>query len=112
MNSDALSVIGPVSVLIIILGFAAFIRYINFKETMMLAEKGLTRPEQKNNKGFLRWGIIIAALGLALTIGLYPLGFGFGDEYPLHLGPWMLGGLVPLFLGLGLTLIHYLTEKE
>jgi hypothetical protein len=24
----------------------------------------------------------------------------------------MLGGFVPLFLGLGLTLLHYLTEKE
>jgi hypothetical protein len=40
------------------------------------------------------------------------LGFDSGNNYPLHLGPWMLGGFVPLFLGLGLILLHYLTEKE
>jgi len=112
MNSDFIPVIGVTSILIIIFGFAAFMRYINYKETLALAEKGLTRPEQKSNKGLLRWGIVIAALGLAFTIGLYPIGFISNDEYPLHLGPWMLGGFVPLFLGLGLTLLHYLTEKE
>jgi hypothetical protein len=72
----------------------------------------LTRPESKNTKGLLRWGIIITALGVALTLGLYPIGFFAGDAYPLHLGPWMLGGFVPLFLGLGLVLLHYLTEKN
>lgn len=89
-------------------------RYMNYKETLALAEKGLTRPETKSgsSKGLLRWGIIIAALGLALTIGLYTVGFNSSINYPLHLGPWMLGGFVPLFLGLGLILIHYLTEKE
>jgi hypothetical protein len=55
---------------------------------------------------------VITSLGLALTIGLYLAGFASADEYPLHLGPWMLGGFVPLFLGLGLVLLHYLTEKE
>ena len=63
-------------------------------------------------KGILRWGVVIAALGIAFTLGLYPFGFATGEEYPLHLGPWMLVGFVPLFLGLGLILVHYLTEKE
>jgi hypothetical protein len=61
-------------------------------------------------KGLLRWGIIVTVLGFALTLGLYTIGFDSGTNYPLHLGPWMLGGFVPLFLGLGLILIHYLTE--
>ena len=113
MNSDFIPVIGVIGVLIVIFTFAAIMRYINYKETLALAEKGLTRPEQKkNNKGLLRWGIVIAALGAAFTLGLYPIGFASGDKYPLHLGPWMLGGFVPLFLGIGLTLLHYLTEKE
>ena len=103
--------LGVIGTLIIIFGFLAFLRYMNYKETLALAEKGLTRPEAKNLKGFLRWGIVIAALGIALTLGLYTLGFINGDNYPLHLGPWMLGGFVPLFLGLGLILLHYLTEK-
>ena len=103
---------GTIVVLAIIFGFIAFLRYMNYKETLALAEKGLTRPEEKNSKGLLRWGIVITALGLALTLGLYPIGFFAGSNYPLHLGPWMLGGFIPLFLGLGLVLLHYLTEKN
>ena len=112
MNSDFIPVIGISSILIIVLGFIAIMRYISYKENLLFAEKGLTRPEQKNGKGLLRWGIVITALGIAFTVGLYPIGFAAGDEFPLHLGPWMLGGFVPLFLGLGLTLLHYLIEKE
>ncbi len=104
--------IGVVGILAIIFGFIALIRYLNYRETIALAEKGITRPETTNHKPLLRWGIIITALGLAFTLGLYPIGFAVDDSYPLHLGPWMLGGLIPLFLGLGLVLLHYLTEKE
>ena len=103
---------GTIVVLAIIFSFVAFLRYMNYKETLALAEKGLTRPNAKNTKGLLRWGIVITALGIALTLGLYPIGFFAGENYPLHLGPWMLGGFVPLFLGLGLVLLHYLTEKN
>ena len=98
--------------LAIIFGFLAFLRYMNYKETIALAEKGLARPERKSGSGLLRWGIMIAALGVALSVGLYPIGFSAGYDYPLHLGPWMLGGFVPLFLGLGLILLHFLTLKD
>jgi hypothetical protein len=104
--------LGVAGTLVVILAFIVLIRYLNFKETMALAEKGLSRPEPGNNKPLLRWGILVTALGLGLTLGLYTIGFYAGDGYPLHLGPWMLGGFVPLFLGLGLVLTHYLTAKE
>ena len=110
--SDLFPCLGLIGALAIIFGFLAFMRYINYKETIALAEKGLTRPEQKKSSGFLRWGILITGLGLALSLGLYPIGFSAGDGYPLHLGPWMLGGFVPLFLGLGLILLHFLTQKD
>ena len=84
----------------------------NYRETIALAEKGLIRPETKTSKGLLRWGIVVTALGLALSLGLYPIGFSRREYYPLHLGPWMLGGFVPLFLGLGLILLHFLTLKN
>jgi hypothetical protein len=61
---------------------------------------------------FLRCGILVTGLGLALSLGLYLLGFSAADAYPLHLGPWMLGGFIPLFLGLGLILLHFLTQKN
>ena len=112
--NDIIPCLAVIGVLTIIFGFLAFMRYMNYKETIALAEKGLTRPEKKagSGKGLLRWGIIITALGFALSLGLYTIGFDTGGNYPLHLGPWMLGGFVPLFLGLGLVLLHYLTEKD
>src|SRR5215510_4165281 len=112
MNSDFIPVIGVISMLIVVLGFIVVMRYISYRENLFFAEKGLVRPEQKANKGILRWGVVVAALGIAFTLGLYPFGFATGEEYPLHLGPWMLGGFVPLFLGIGLILLHYLTVKE
>ena len=112
MFSDLVPCISIVSVLLVIFAFLAFLRYMNYRETLALAEKGLTKPESKSSKGILRWGIVITALGLAFTIGLYSVGFDSSNNYPFHLGPWMLGGLVPLFLGLGLVLLHYLAEKE
>ncbi|HUE97600.1 MAG TPA: DUF6249 domain-containing protein [Anaerolineales bacterium] len=110
--SDLIPCFAITGSLAIIFGFLAFLRYMNYRETIMLAEKGLSRPEQKTGSGLLRWGIIIAAFGLALSLGLYPIGFSSGESYPLRLGPWMLGGFVPLFLGLGLILLHFLTVKD
>lgn len=110
--NDIIPCLGVVGSLTIIFGFLAFLRYMNYKETIALAEKGLTKSESKPNKRLLSWGIVITALGFALSLGLYTIGFDTGNNYPLHLGPWMLGGFVPLFLGLGLVLLHYLTEKD
>jgi len=110
--SDLIPCLGITGSLAIIFGFLAFLRYMNYRETVALAEKGLTRPEAKDRKGLLRWGILVTGLGIALTLGLYLAGFDSGQNYPLHLGPWMLGGLVPLFLGLALILSHFLTQKD
>lgn len=110
--SDLIPCFAVTGSLAIVFGFLAFLRYMNYRETVTLAEKGLQRPESRPRNGLLRWGILITALGLALSVGLYPIGFSSGEAYPLGLGPWMLGGFVPLFLGLGLILLHFLTEKD
>lgn len=110
--NDVLPCLAFIGALAIIFGFLAFLRYMSYRETIALAEKGLTHPEAKSRNGLLRWGILISALGLALSLGLYPIGFSAGYDYPLHLGPWMLGGFVPLFLGLSLIFLHVLTRKN
>ncbi len=101
---------------LIVSGFFAFWRYLQYREVVALAEKGLVRPAPATGTGSaLRWGIVIAALGVALSIGLYPIGFVIDPPsrlFPLHFGPWMLTGLVPLFFGLGLVLIHALTRED
>lgn len=46
----------------------------------------------------LRKGMQVACVGLALLIGL---GFiGYRGDGSFHYGPWLLGGLIPLFVGI------------
>jgi 4-hydroxybenzoate polyprenyltransferase len=97
-----------------IFGTIAYARYLRYRETVVLADKGLLRAERaRGDQNALRWGVVTAALGLALCIGLYPFGFlgNMGAQFPLHFGPWMLVGLLPLFFGLGLVLIYVLTNR-
>ena len=54
----------------------------------------------------LRKGIRLTAIGMAMTIGLSFIGFRH-DE--MHLGPWLLGGLIPLFIGLAQVVIALLS---
>ncbi len=112
-QGDFIFVCGSVIVFALLIGFAAFTRYLSYRETVALAEKGLVRADARNNgRGALVWGILIAAVGLALCLGLWPLGYFMGGltQFPLGLGPWMLVGLLPLFFGLGLILIYVLTR--
>jgi hypothetical protein len=112
MISDFVPVFAAIGILIVVLGFIVIMRYINYKENLFFAEKGISRPEVKSVPTALRWGIIATSLGFALTLGLFFAYFRSSEAYPLHVGPWMLGGFVPLFLGIGLILIHYLNTKE
>ncbi len=97
-------------------GFFAFLRYMRYKETIILAEKGLVHPGygSSNGSGTLRWGLAITGLGLALCLGLYPIGFTsvVSGEFPLNFGPWMLAGLLPTFFGLSLIAISQLGKKR
>jgi hypothetical protein len=100
----------------LLLGFIALLRYFSYRETLALAEKGLVRSDDaQRSKSSLRWGIIILAIGLALSIGLYPLGFNPGnaaENMPLHLGPWMVLGFVPTFGGIALIAIYFITRDR
>lgn len=101
----------------LLFGFIALMRFLSYRETLALAEKGLVRPDRArgggNGKDTLRWGIAIAGIGMALCVGLYPIGFiGGGSRFPLGFGPWMLAGLIPTFFGLGLILIYVLTRED
>jgi len=96
----------------LVFAFVVVMRYLSYRETMTLADKGLVRPPRSDGKDALRWGVVITALGLALCAGLYPIGFLTGNTFPLGFGPWMLAGLIPMFFGLALVLIYVLTREE
>ena len=114
MDARFIACLGSVTTLLIFLGFIYAMRYLNYKETMQLAEKGLVKPSRANggSKTALIWGIIITAIGLALIIGLWPIGTMIDTSIPFGFGPWMLAGLIPTFFGLALVLVHVLTREE
>jgi hypothetical protein len=106
---------GAILSLLIFFGFIVLMRYFNYKENLTMAERGLVRPvqEKKRGRGLLIWGILVTAVGLALCLGLYPLGLmANGTAFPLGLGPWMIGGFLPLFVGIGLVLVYIITGNE
>ena len=105
--NDAIEVIGVGFTIAIIFGvpfaFFAFVRYLRYKETVALAERGLLRPSKvKQNRDSARWGYIFLFLGIAFTLGMLTLG----------IGPWLLVGFVPFFFGVALIAIHNSSEKE
>lgn len=110
----AIPCLGFVGFFTLLFGFIAFMRFMSYRETLALAEKGLVRGDRRGRDGkdSLRWGVVLAAIGAALCVGLYPIGFVIGNEWPLGFGPWLLPGILPMFFGLGLCLIYVLTREE
>ena len=104
--------------LAIFFGFIILLRYIDHRERMALIARGIdpySLRRQRHGVGVLRAGLIIAMVGLALTIGLYPLGFMLPaaiTEAPLHFGPWLLPGLIPLGIGGALVIGYYLGQDN
>lgn len=109
-------------VLIVFLSFLTLRRYMEHRERMAMILRGITPPEKRPNtlsprpklarrSGVLQGGLITAMVGLALAIGLYPIGFLVPASLttPDRLGPWLLAGLIPLAVGIALILGHYLT---
>lgn len=105
---------GITMIFVTIFGYFAYTRYLKHKETIALAEKGLIQPEQvvqyngKNgqDRKLLNRAIILIAIGFALSLGLFPIGFLVADGFPFFFGPWMIVGLLPLFFGIALLVIY------
>ena len=90
----------------------AFTQYLQHRETMMLAEKGILKPRRSSGNGTLFWGLAFTFVGFALLVGLYPLGWVMHSGFPLHFGPWLLAGLIPMAFGLALLLAYQITRRE
>jgi len=102
-----------ITIFLIIFGFVAFMRYLRFKETIALAEKGLIREKQngRNGRDSLKWGIVFIFVGMGLCVGLYPVGFIVDLDTPFYLGPWLLAGLLPMSFGMGLVTVYWATQR-
>ena len=112
------ALIGWLIALAIFCSFIVLLRYIEHRERMALIARGIDPNRlrrQRRGVGVLRAGLIVAMVGLALTIGLYPLGFMVPfstTETPLHFGPWLLPGLIPLGVGGALVIGYYLGQDN
>jgi hypothetical protein len=121
MNDLLVLGLGWLLILLAFLSFLSLRRYLEHRERMAMIARGITPPDKRRNTlpqallirraGVLQGGLITAMVGLALTLGLYPIGFYVPQSLvgPYHLGPWLLAGLIPLAVGCALILGHYLT---
>src|SRR6266700_7907451 len=101
MSSSVLSALfGWLMALAIFFGCIVLVRYIGHRERMALIARGIdpnSLRKERHDTGVLRAGLIIAMVGFALTLGLYPLGFILPPSFtttPFHFGPWLLPGLI------------------
>jgi hypothetical protein len=64
----------------------------------------------------LRKGITTAMVGVALLIGLSFIGYHGGDgpfePASIHPGPWLLGGLIPMFVGIAQIITALLSGAQ
>lgn len=106
MNTlTAIVLLSPCFLVSVLLVFLAVIRYIVYRERAAMAQHGIFLPEEsfwdhlgyRYPQGVLWGGVITAMCGLALLLGLATIG----------IGPWLLGGLVPLFVGLGMVFVYF-----
>ena len=106
---------GSLAFFAIIFGALVAARWFKHREILAMAEKGLL-PEQvvsqasrraQATRGFLVWGAVLTGLGLALLLGLLPTAITNVRDSPL-----LIIGLIPLFLGLGLLIVYFVTRKE
>ena len=111
--------IGTIAFFTLVFGFIIMLRWFRHREVMAQIQQGLVPEDHRCETGnhrtlrkLLGWGLGLAALGLALVIGLYPYGFVAEEPWPLHFGPWMVLGLVPLLIGLALLITYYASQRN
>jgi hypothetical protein len=121
MNSLEIVGLEWLGALALFLAFILLVRYLDHRERMAMIDRGLIPPQRLPNpfmragSASLRAGLITAMVGLAVTIGLYTLGYLLPAPFsttPAKVGPWLLPGLIPLGVGLALIASHYLSPPR
>jgi hypothetical protein len=100
----------PVLVVAIIFAFVYKQRQLVHQERLAMIEKGLLPENLKDMElpvtvspaRSLQSGIVTASIGLALLLGLGTIGYG----------PWLLGGLIPLAVGIGQIISYVIATND
>jgi hypothetical protein len=121
VNELALVGLEWLGALALFLAFIAIVRYLEHRERMSMIEHGIfATPEASRRRvargtAVLRGGLVTAGVGIAVTLGLYTLGYLLPSPFnaaPGRLGPWLLPGLIPTFVGLALIASYYLAPPR
>lgn len=90
-----------IPIVIAVFAFAVFKQVLEHRENMELAKRGVQpkrgEEQQVEKKASWRGGLITAAVGAAILIGFLPLVISEPDASPA-----LMGGLIPLFIGLAI----------
>lgn len=100
-------------IFLVIFGFFAFMRYLRYKETIALAERGLLRPSRRrtgNGRGMFKWGVLMTCVGAGLFCTLAPIGVLSGSPEPAVIG--IIIGVLPASFGIGLILVDRYTRTQ
>jgi hypothetical protein len=80
------------------------------------APTGYGYEDPNSPQCLLRKGITTAMVGFALLIGLSFIGYHGGDGLfqpaSIHPGPWLLGGLIPMFVGIAQIITALLSGAQ
>ncbi len=121
MNDLAIVGLEWLGALALFLGFIVLLRFLEHRERMKMIEHGLLeagddgRPHARPGSALLRGGLITAMVGLAVSVGLYTLGYLLPPPFsavPGRFGPWLLPGLIPLAVGVALVASYYLSPPR
>lgn len=110
LNAAVLAVfLLPAVIVAMVIGFAAYQRYLKHKEWMAMINQGIIPPEVERGSAIERptragasTAIIVTLVGVAITLGLSTLG----------MGPWLIGGLVPTAIGCALLIGQFFGESK
>jgi len=110
MTTDQLEFIIPASVTIFLFALffstLAWVRWLRYREIVALADRGITPREDLPGTASLRWGMVLTAVGIVMTLAMFPLSMDSFPRAPLGLSPILLAGLLPLAIGIALVW-HY-----
>lgn len=133
ISDNFVAVIGILCVFGLPIAYAIAHRWWSHQERLEMIRRGITPPDPRWAKrmarhGFdpyaqtgaapipyegnghsanrqLRAGVMLAMIGLAIFIGLSFI-------RPGHVGPWLLGGLIPMFVGFAQILLAFMSGAQ
>lgn len=103
-------IVMPIVVLMLLMLFVLLMRFFSYRERMALIKQGFVPsdlfnpvPKSRAAVGLMRAGLITSASAACLLIGMW---IGLGS------GAWLIGGFIPLGVGLGLMLSSWFSHQS